>query len=307
MKATTNVTVTLSQPATTLKGVVRVVNPCPTSTQNVTGSQDELLPTLGAVQQYMKPELGPSPGTRLESQDRANPSSKFGSAGMVGLNGVWVVFLQAVGDDATLAAHAAALTALVPKPDRTIVCRVAISEARYRQIAETLASRYHAVGSRNELVYGFDRTSDGRVLVRLSPSAEEIAKALTSEFADDIAVTLGHLSWPSKTLPDGKVPYLCLPAPNNSNGSLRVRLPARVSLKQGVVGKIWATAKNAAAVPDETPRFISIITRVGSRTPVAADATSNRETSPNPRAPVPFPPRTGRRRWPRTSGKTNTG
>lgn len=47
-------------------------------------TQDQLLATLGAVQTYAKPELGPSLGTRLATGDMADPSTQFGTIGMVG-------------------------------------------------------------------------------------------------------------------------------------------------------------------------------------------------------------------------------
>jgi hypothetical protein len=263
-------TATLAQAVTTWPGVVRVVDPCPTGGQGAEGSQDEMLPTLGVVQEYMKPELGPSSGTRVVGQDRANLSSRFGSAGMAALDRKWVVFLQAVGDDAVLAAHAAALTKLVPKPDRTVVCRVALSEARFEELRRLIGLRI--AGSPAGLVYGIDRTADGRILVRLSPRGEALAQSLAAEFGNEIAINLGHLAWPSQTLRDGKIPYGCEPVPQNANQSLKIRTPKRLSMQQGAATKFQVTAKNAAAVPEEMPRLVARVSKVGSRLPVSADA-----------------------------------
>jgi hypothetical protein len=251
--------------------LVRVVNPCPVIGPGLVGNQDELLPTLGAVQQYMKPELGPSSGTRIQSVDQANPSSQFGSAGMAGLDGEWVVFVQAAGDDDTLAAHAAALRDLVPQPGRTVVCRVAVSEARARDLVDSISKRFASPSVAAQL-YGVSQTSDGRVLVRLAPAAELLASSLKAEFGNEIAITVGHLVWPSKTWPDGRVNNFCQAVPQNSNRSVRVRTPKRVSMKQGTSEKLEVTANNVGASSVEMPRLVAVITQVDSRLPVATDA-----------------------------------
>ena len=67
-----------------------MVDVCPGNDNNITpeqfafevATQDVLLPTLGAVQTYAKPQLGPSPGTRAVAEDLANLSEKFGNTGM---------------------------------------------------------------------------------------------------------------------------------------------------------------------------------------------------------------------------------
>jgi hypothetical protein len=236
-------------------------------------AQNELLPTLGAVQEYIKPALGPSSGTRNLDEDRANPSSAFGRVGFGLLDGMWVVILEAVGDDGVLATHAAALSVRVPEPDRVVVCRTAISEARFREINDLLTSRLIVDGRFDERFHGLDRMNDGRVRVNLTVGAVQLAQSLTGEFGGDIAITLGHLLWPSQRLPDGLSPYYCRSNISRSrNTSLRWKVRSRVSVRQNTVGSISVKATNKSRSSVDTPRVISLVTRVGSRLPIATDS-----------------------------------
>ena len=108
---------------------VTVVDICPGNDNNLTpeqfatmaGTQDALLPTLGAVQTYAKPQLGPSPGTRAIAEDLANLSDQFGNTGMGGPWDRRMVYIEAIGTIQDRQRHADALTALVPRPDRVVV------------------------------------------------------------------------------------------------------------------------------------------------------------------------------------------
>jgi hypothetical protein len=163
---------------------VRLTKPCVSSIPG-TGDQEQLLSTLGAVQQYIKPELGPSQGTRALDQDQANPSSQFGSSGMGWLDGTTVVFLEAVGDAATLQGHADALTALVPRPDRVVVCQTALSEARLREIR---------LKSGTATLFAGTVKNNGKVSVEFPRYEAYITKrgsrTIVASHAQDIAYTL---------------------------------------------------------------------------------------------------------------------
>jgi hypothetical protein len=179
---------------------VRVVAPCPWNPPpNAQLSQQNLLlPTLGAAQEYVKPQLGPSQGTRAVAQDQANLSTEFGSLGMGWFDGVTVVIVEAVGDQAKLESHADALTKKVPRPDRLIVCPTAVSEARRAEITDDLNRRFllaHVVEAR---FYGLSKAIDGKVLVRLRSDATPLAERLYGQYGDDISITLGLVYGPRK-------------------------------------------------------------------------------------------------------------
>jgi hypothetical protein len=248
---------------------VRLTKPCVSSIPG-TGDQEQLLSTLGAVQQYIKPELGPSQGTRALDQDQANPSSQFGSSGMGWLDGTTVVFLEAVGDAATLQGHADALTALVPRPDRVVVCQTALSEARLREIVDTMWLTY---GNGTEpRFYGATKAPDGRALIQLRADGEDLARTLQTKFDNDAIFTLGHLLWPSKQFVDGFRPRKCGEVPQNTGGKFSVYLRKPIRLKSGTATLFAGTVKNNGKVSVEFPRYEAYITKRGSRTIVASHA-----------------------------------
>ena len=141
---------------------VTVVDTCPGSPGQLTrdqfntmaATQDQLLATLGAVQTYTKPQLGPSQGTRAIAQDLANPSTEFGTIGMGGPWNQRVVYIEVTGTSQIRQRHADALNKVVPRPDRVVVCPTALGEARRAEITNALYARFRTGAVTDPRFYG---------------------------------------------------------------------------------------------------------------------------------------------------------
>ncbi len=190
---------------------VTVVDVCPVNDNNLTpeqfafeaATQDVLLPTLGAVQTYAKPQLGPSPGTRAIAEDLANLSDQFGFTGMGGPWDHRMVYIEAIGTIQDRQRHADALTTLVPRPDRVVVCPTALSESRRAKLTKAISDRFPFNGDRNPRFYGTESFTPtyGRVAVHLRSDATALAAELQSQYGNDIMLTLGNFSWPDPNDP----------------------------------------------------------------------------------------------------------
>jgi hypothetical protein len=261
-----------STPAGSPRVRVRLSIPCVANTPppGALQEQEKLLATLGVVQQYIKPELGPSQGTRNVTEDRANPSSQFGSSGMGWVDGVTVVFVEAVGDVATLQKHADALTALVPRPERVVVCQTALSEARLREIVDSM---WQSLGNGSEpRFYGATRAPDGRALIQLRSDGEELARQFSAKYGDDVVITLGHLLWPSKSYIGGVRPTECGVVPPNTGTTFTYKPAKQITLKSGSAQQVPIAVTNTKSASVELPKFKAYITKKGSRQVVATHA-----------------------------------
>jgi hypothetical protein len=262
------------QPVTVSRGV-RIVDACPPPGESIgdveahSREQDALLPTLAAVQTYIKPELGASSGTRNVSDDSANPSTSFGAAGMAVVDGTVVVFVEAVGGREKLEEHAAALTQLVPQPDRVVICGVRLSEERGKYIQETLLFRYVIPNVTDERFYFADRDADV-VTVRPRSDGEPLAELISDEFGDEVTIRVGNFMWPSATITD--TPELCRPDALTIGTGLAGtwELPEKLTITSGAGELITGTFTRKE--PGETPRPKAVITGLDSMTPLAIDA-----------------------------------
>jgi hypothetical protein len=280
-QANSNPAVTLPPPKPDAR--VQVVASCPTiSGEQLTNAQgqqmaamsDLLLPSLAAVQTYAKPELGQSNGTRAITDDLANPSSKFGIIGMGGPWNARVVFLQAVGTPTELQAHANALTLLVPRPDRVVVCSVAISEQRRNEITDALWSRQRS--NRDPQFYSADsfERPDGRVVVHLRSDAEALARELQQTYGTDIVTTLGNFSWPDPANP-GPGPLFastCGSVPESVGPKLRWSLPTSIRVAAGASFDVKAQVRTVSKTDVQITAFRAVLTNPGSRKIVATNA-----------------------------------
>ncbi len=240
--------------------------------KTVVATQALLLPTLGAVQTYAKPQLSPSEGTRVASEDLANPSSEFGS---IGIGGPWdrqVVFIQAIGTNENRQRHADALTKLVPRPDRVVVCPTAVSEARRADITNALNARFR--GPVPDLrFYGTDAftPTGGRVPVHLRSDAAALAKELQTTYNTDIAITLGNFSWPDAADP-GAGPDLaarCGTVPANKSPRIDWSRPKGITVRSGETFDLSIKVRNPSKQTIEFTQFKAVITPRGKRTVIA--------------------------------------
>ena len=208
---------TATLPPKPSNAAVMVVDACPGNSQTgqltqkqfeaMASMQGQLLPSLGAVQQYVKPELGPSQGTRLAGVDLANPSSVFGTIGMGGPWDRQLVFVEVTGSPSDLQRHADALTQLVPRPDRVVVCPTALSEGTRRSISDELRTTYSGKDPR---FYWAPTLPSGKVGVQLRSDGEALAAKLTEKYGNAIEIWLGHFRWPDRNARSAPASRLCL-------------------------------------------------------------------------------------------------
>jgi hypothetical protein len=130
-----------------------------------------------------------------------------------------------IGFTAHLAAHCAALRELLAFPEEFELIRQERTEAEandtLQQIAAVARPFFVSAGSRAE----------GVVEVVLRADGEAVAGQLVAQYGDQVDVTVGLLSYPERSRPDGLT--TCPPAA----GSLRVDSPLRASLvlESGVI------------------------------------------------------------------------
>jgi hypothetical protein len=274
--------------------VVVVVNKCPGNNGSnqltneqfnaMAGSHGELMSSLGAVQQYIKPELGPSQGTRLAGVDLANPSSVFGS---VGIGGPWnqqTVYVEATGSPADLQRHADALTLLVPRPDRVVVCPTALSEGARRAIADDLRITY---SGKDPHFYWAPILPSGKVGVQLRSDGEALATQLSQKYGERIEIWLGHFRWPDRNAGAAStadaagaaavVKQTCSAPVPTTLPKLQWRLPKTLSVRSGesfVVPYQFRSPK----VRVEVPPFRVVITDLSGKRVVAASSRQSRYT-----------------------------
>jgi hypothetical protein len=231
-------------------------------------TQDELLASLGAVQQYMKPELGPSQGTRLVGQDLANPSSVFGTAGMGGPWDKRVVFVEATGTAADLQRHADALTLLVPRPDRVVVCPTALSEGVRRSIAEELRVTY---SGKDPHFYWAPTLPSGKVGIQLRSDGETLAKELAKKYGESVEIWLGHFRWPDRNVGALSSKETCVGAVPTTLPKLNWKLPKTIRVRSGesFVLPYQLRSPNVAV---QVPHFRVVITDLAGSRVVASSA-----------------------------------
>lgn len=271
-----------SRPPGSIAARVTLVDPCPSFPGQLTNeqweqmanNQTELLPTLAAVQTYIKPQLGPSTGTRVAEQDAANPSSEFGTVGMAGPWDRQVVFLEVTGLTENRQRHADALTAIVPRPDRLVICPTAISEGRRAQIQNEVAAEF-ILGKRSPLFYGVRvlREDGGRVAISLRSDAVELAKRLQQRYGDDIRLTLGHFSWPdiNASAPgQQKAHPKCQIITATTGPKLQFTLPKKLRVKSGETLTVPFSVRNASAAQIQLSPFEMFVTRRGEAQVVAS-------------------------------------
>jgi hypothetical protein len=265
-----------------------VVNVCPgmsgqqTSNQTsrsqfetMAATQTLLLPTLAAVQTYAKPQLGPSTGTRPAAQDFANPSDRYGS---IGIGGPWdhqVVFLPATGTTADRQQDADALTKLVPRPDRVVVCPTALSEARGQQITNELMTRFPCCPDASVLrFYGIESftPTGGRIPVHLRSDSVALAADLQRTYGSEIMLSVGNFSWPDPNSPGpgSDLAKRCGTVAQTQSPSLRWKGPSLVTVRSGAAINIVLTVRNqskttlllgpmkAVVVAEKTRRVVAI-------------------------------------------------
>jgi hypothetical protein len=235
-------------------------------------TQDQLLASLGAVQTYIKPELGPSQGTRLAGVDSANPSSVFGT---VGMGGPWdrrMVFVEATGTPADLQRHADALTLLVPRPDRVVVCPTALSEGARGSIAEELRVTYSGVsGGRNPSYYWASPLPNGKVGVYLRSDGAALANELTKKYGSSIEIWLGHLSWPDPSARQPTAIETCKPAVPTTLRELTWKLPKTISVRSGE-SFVISYQLRSSKVAVQVPHFRVVVTDLTGKQVVASSA-----------------------------------
>ncbi len=263
---------------------VAVVDVCPGSggTKQLTSDQfndmaashGALMSSLGAVQQYIKPELGPSQGTRLAGADLANPSSIFGT---VGIGGPWnqqVVFVEATGSPADLQRHADALTALVPRPDRVVVCPTALSEGVRRSISDELRVTY---SGKDLHFYSASILPSGKVGVQLRSDGEALATELTQKYGADIEIWLGHFRWPDRSGSSTAVQLYCSALTTTTFTKLDWKLPKTISVRSGE-GFVIPYQFRSPTSKVQVPPFRVVVTDLGGSNVVAATARQTKYT-----------------------------
>lgn len=260
---------------------VTVVDTCPGDPGQLTqdqfntmaATQDQLLATLGAVQTYAKPQLGPSQGTRAIAEDMANPSTEFG---IIGMGGPWdkrVVFIQVTGSPQNRQRHADALTKVVPRPDRVVVCPTALSEARTTEITNALYARFRTGATTDSRFYGTQAftPTGGRVAVQLRSDATALAAELQATYGADITITVGNFSWPNPTDP-GPGPDLadrCGNLPANKSPRVEWSLPKGLTVRSGETFETALKVRNPAKQAIEFTHLKAVITARGSRRVIA--------------------------------------
>jgi hypothetical protein len=272
---------TLTLPRLDPAARVAVADTCPGQTGQLTreqfdtlaATQDQLLATLGAVQTYAKPELGPSQGTRLAGEDLAKPSNLFGTIGMGGPWNRRVVFIQSTGTAADRQRHADALTKVVPRPDRVVVCGTVLSEARRAQITSALSSRFRTGSAGDPRFYGTEgfTPTDGRVAIQLRSDAVPLATELQGTYGSDVMITLGNFSWPDPATP-GPGPDLalrCGTVPASNGPRVGWSLPKGVTVRSGASFDLVIKVRNPTKQMMEFSHLKAVVTPVGSRRIVA--------------------------------------
>jgi hypothetical protein len=234
-------------------------------------TQDLLLPSLAAVQTYAKPELGVSNGTRPIDADLANPSGKFGIIGMTGLWDFRVVFIEAVGTPTMLQQHADALTKLVPRPDRVVVCPTAVSESRRNEISNALFTAQ----PRNPYFYAISSftPTGGKVGIQLRSDGEAFARELQQKYGSDIVLTLGNFSWPDPKNPGpgDRLTKRCGVVPTSaSDRKIRWTLPKQtLRATPGGAFEVSAQIRSAGKTFVEVTPFRVAVTKPGTKQIVA--------------------------------------
>jgi hypothetical protein len=261
---------------------VQVVAKCPSNPGQTTepqfnfmaATQDLLLPSLGAVQTYAKPELGPSNGTRLLEADLANPSPKFG---VIGMGGSWdfrIVFVEAVGTPTELQQHADALTKLVPRPDRVVVCSTAVSESRRNEISNKL----YTAQPQNPYFYGIHSftPTGGKVGIHLRSDGEAFARELQQTYGSDVVITLGNFSWPDPKNPGpgDQLSTRCGVVPTSaSDRKIRWTLPSQIlRTTPGGAFEVSAQIRSASKTQVEVTPFRIAVTKTGTKRIIAIRA-----------------------------------
>jgi hypothetical protein len=269
--------------------VVVVVNKCPGNDGSnqltndqfnaMAASHGELMSSLGAVQEYMKPELGPSQGTRLAGVDLANPSSVFGN---VGIGGPWnqqTVYVEATGSPADLQRHADALTLLVPRPDRVVVCPTALSEGARRTIADELRITY---SGKDPHFYSAPILPSGKVGVQLRSDGEALAAQLSQKYGESVEIWLGHFRWPDRNVgaasaASALVKQTCSAPVPTTFAKPNWKLPKTISVRSGE-SFVVAYQLRSPKVRVEVPHFRVIITDLSGKTVVAASSRQSKYT-----------------------------
>ncbi len=263
---------------------VTVVEVCPGNDSNLTSeqfafevaTQDVLLPTLGAVQTYAKPQLGPSPGTRAVAEDLANLSDQFGNTGMGGPWDRRMVYIEAIGTNQDRQRHADALTALVPRPDRVVVCPTVLSEARRAKLSKAISDRFRPGVAGDPRFYGTDAFTPtyGRVAVHLRSDATALAAELQSQYGNDIMLTLGNFSWPDPNDP-GPGPRLaarCGDVPLNTAARVDWSLPKAITIRSGETFDVAFKARNPTKQWMPFNSLRAVVTPLSSRHVIAVGA-----------------------------------
>ena len=189
------------------------------------------------MQTYTKPQLGPSQGTRPAAQDLANPSTEFGTIGMGGPWNRRLVYIEVTGTAQDRRRHADALTKVVPRPDRVVVCPTALGEARRAEITNALYARFRTGAGIDPRFYGTQgfTPTNGRVAVQLRSDATALAAELQATYGNDIVVTVGNFSWPDPNNP-GPGPDLagrCGNVPANQRPRVEWALPKEITVRSG--------------------------------------------------------------------------
>jgi len=260
---------------------VTVVAACPGTPGQLThdqfntmaATQDQLLPTLGAVQTYAKPQLGPSQGTRAIAEDLANPSTEFGTIGMGGPWNKRVVYIEVTGTAQDRQRHANALTKVVPRPDRVVVCPTALGEARRAEITNALYARFRTGAVTDPRFYGTQgfTPTDGRVAVQLRSDATALATELQATYGTDIMITLGNFSWsnPANPGPGSDLAERCGNVPANKSPRVDWSLPKGVAVRSGETFDLTIKVRNPAKQSIEFTHLKAVIAARGSRRIVA--------------------------------------
>ncbi len=255
-----------SQSQSQTQGQVRVVNPCPWNfgqTAPDLAESTALEPTLAAVQQYIY-----GPGTPPSATVPAGqvPPDQFGNVGMGSVANLRVVILEVVGGEEAQLFHAQQLQSRVPRPDRMVVCGIAISAGRYRSISTEL---YTGPTGRDPSFYGVERMPDGHALIRLAGGAEQLANEVTSKYGTDVVIARGRLLWPAETPVAGGEP--CPKVKPGSGPKLRWKLPKSIRVRSGIPIPLTGSVANRTSTQIQTPGFVAVITRKGT-----ADVVANR-------------------------------
>ena len=124
---------------------------------------------------------------RVYGESQPDAYSGYGAQWLGGTGSQGVVFVAFTGE---LERHAAALSQLVSNPNAVVACRSRVSEKESNRIVAEIQAGGNLIA--NKTINGVD--------VQLRGNEEATAAQLRAKYADKVTITVGHFSYPEKTL-----------------------------------------------------------------------------------------------------------